>query len=289
MRAASFERRRASWGHAGISTLGLSASASSARGGGFDQFLHGGHGDQEQLDFSLFHLTEIVHLPQSSELLRLPGLRRKLSLGDELESNEAHLSKSRKVLGTGGHFLNQEGALREGLEFSVIVPPGSELCQEPLAGLAVLAGAQKESIDEFAEVSSEVALERYGVHHAVQWRKTGGLCCGGFFARVILHRLELVGKGLQGGEFLGGRGSTSDSAKHPALVGAVRQSQPFQARADEIQPRVHGGDVANFRRGPHTLGDGGISGPNSRIDILHADVLKPHGGFAAENALFFFG
>src|SRR5262249_3534176 len=164
------------------------------------------HGDQEQLDFSLFHLIEIVHLPQDSKLLHLPKLRRKLSLGDELESNEAHLSKNRKILGTGGHFLNQEGTLREGLEFSVIVPPGSELCQEPLPGLAVLAGAQKESIDEFAEVSSEVALERYSVHHAVQWRKTGGLCCGGFFARVILHPLPVVGEGVQGGGILCGVG-----------------------------------------------------------------------------------
>src|SRR5207248_7003821 len=132
------------------------------------------------------------------------------------------------------------------------------------------------------------ALQTYGIHNTVQWRKVGGFHRGRFFAGVVFHRFEWVGQGLQRGEFVGGRRGTGNAAEHPAIVGAVSQSQPFQPAADEVQPRVHGGVVANFRRRPQTLGDGGVSWPDARIDILRADVLDPHGGLAAQNALLFF-
>src|SRR5437764_15211393 len=98
----------------------IPGGASSARGG-FDQFLRGRNGDQEQLHFSLFHLLK------GGELLRFPGVRGWLTFRNGVESREPDCSQRGEVLRADSYFFNQEGALGEGLQPGVIIAPGGEL------------------------------------------------------------------------------------------------------------------------------------------------------------------
>ena len=64
----------------------LCACASSADGGGFDEFLYGRDGHQEQLSLGFLQLFD------DGELLSLPGIRRGLALRDKVEDGKAKCS-----------------------------------------------------------------------------------------------------------------------------------------------------------------------------------------------------
>jgi hypothetical protein len=73
-----------------------------------------------------------------------------------------------------------------------------------------------------------------------------------------------------------------------AVLALVPYAEKIKLTADGGQATVHGRNVLHLLRGPEALGDGGVAGPDARIDAVGGDVLHPHAGLTAENARLFF-
>ena len=125
-------------------------------------------------------------------------------------------------MGSHCRFADQERALRKRLELGIIIAPGGELRAEEFRCVAVQAGSGNESVYQFAEAPGRIALQGDGIHDAVHGREAGWLGGSGLFARVILHRLELIRERLQSGKFLGCSRGTRNAVEHPAMVCPVR-------------------------------------------------------------------